>query len=88
MEKERSAKEDTSAMAKLVAKIIDNFQLRISNVHIRFEDHSYVVNQFEFGNNTFSSLALALDIPSLQASSWKSCVCILPVRITITMVVC
>lgn len=40
MEKERSAKENTSAMAKLVAKIIDNFQLRISNVHIRFEDHS------------------------------------------------
>ena len=48
MEKERSAKEDTSAMAKLVAKIIDNFQLRISNVHIRFEDHSYVERNLQF----------------------------------------
>lgn len=42
MQKELSAQQDNSAMARLAAKIIDNFQLRISHVHVRFEDHSYL----------------------------------------------
>ena len=42
MQKELSAQQDNSAMARLAAKIIDNFQLRISHVHMRFEDHSYL----------------------------------------------
>ena len=42
MKKELKAKQDNSAIAKLVAKIIDNFQLRVNHVHIRFEDHSYL----------------------------------------------
>ena len=40
MEEEKKAKNDTSVMAKLTAKIIDNLQIRIKHVHIRFEDHS------------------------------------------------
>ena len=40
MEEEKNAKNDTSVMAKLTAKIIDNLQIRIKHVHIRFEDHS------------------------------------------------
>ena len=31
---------NTSMLAKLTAKIIDNLQIRIKHVHIRFEDHS------------------------------------------------
>ena len=46
MQKEMNAKQDNSAVAKLVARIIDNFQLRISHVHIRFEDHSYSLECF------------------------------------------
>ena len=40
MEEEKKAKNDTSVMARLTAKIIDNLQIRIKHVHIRFEDHS------------------------------------------------
>ena len=40
MEEEKNAKNDTSVMAKLTAKIIDNLQIRIKHIHIRFEDHS------------------------------------------------
>ena len=40
MEEEKKAKNDTSVMAKLTAKIIGNLQIRIKHVHIRFEDHS------------------------------------------------
>ena len=40
MEEEKKAKNDTSVMAKLTAKIIDSLQIRIKHVHIRFEDHS------------------------------------------------
>lgn len=34
------AKQKNSSTAKLLAKIIDNFQLRTDQIHIRFEDHS------------------------------------------------
>ena len=40
MNEELSAKNDDSTMARLIAKIIDNLQLSINRVHIRFEDHS------------------------------------------------
>ena len=40
MNEELSAKNDNSTMARLIAKIIDNLQLSIDRVHIRFEDHS------------------------------------------------
>ena len=40
MNEELSAKNDNSTMARLIAKIIDNLQLSINRVHIRFEDHS------------------------------------------------
>ena len=40
MEEEKNAKNDTSVMAKLTSKIIDNLQIRIKHIHIRFEDHS------------------------------------------------
>ncbi|KAK8803487.1 hypothetical protein WA158_001181 [Blastocystis sp. Blastoise] len=37
-------KEDNSTIAKFTSKIIDNLQLRISNLHIRYEDHSTDIN--------------------------------------------
>lgn len=40
MEEERNAKNDTSMMARLSAKIINNLQVRVNHIHIRFEDHS------------------------------------------------
>ena len=40
MEEERNAKNNTSVMAKLTAKIIDSLQIRIKHIHIRYEDHS------------------------------------------------
>lgn len=39
-DEEMNAKQNNSSTAKLLAKIIDNFQLRIDQIHIRFEDHS------------------------------------------------
>ena len=42
MDAELNAKEDNSAVAKLVAKIIDNIQISVNRVHIRFEDHSSI----------------------------------------------
>ena len=35
-----NAKQNNSSTAKLLAKIIDNFRLRINHIHLRFEDHS------------------------------------------------
>ena len=40
MEEERNAKNDTSMMARLSARIINNLQVRVNHIHIRFEDHS------------------------------------------------
>ena len=75
MQKEMNAKQDNSAVAKLVAKIIDNFQLRISHVHIRFEDHSY-----SFG------WLLIVDpvqvILLLRESFWKNCDYTHPLKMT------
>ena len=42
MEAELNAKENNSAVAKLVAKLIDNIQISVNHVHIRFEDHSSI----------------------------------------------
>lgn len=42
MDAELNAKENNSAVAKLVAKIIDNLQISVNRVHIRFEDHSSI----------------------------------------------
>ena len=65
MQKEMNAKQDNSAVAKLVARIIDNFQLRISHVHIRFEDHSYSLE-------CFLSLGRVLVMLLPQESFWKN----------------
>lgn len=78
MQKELSAQQDNSAMARLAAKIIDNFQLRISHVHVRFEDHSYL-----------SLRTVMIDpvriIPLLPEWFWRSCVSTLRPRRTKTM---
>lgn len=78
MQKEMNAKQDNSAIAKLVAKIIDNFQLRISHVHIRFEDHSYSLL-------SLLSVDRVLVIPLLQESFWRNFDYILHPKITKTM---
>ena len=39
-EKELHEQEDTSVMSNLMNKVIRNFELRIDEIHIRYEDHS------------------------------------------------
>ncbi|XP_055701182.1 intermembrane lipid transfer protein Vps13 isoform X2 [Phlebotomus papatasi] len=42
-------KADKSFTEKLVMQIVNNLQIRISNIHIRYEDHSAEGRQFAFG---------------------------------------
>ena len=39
-ETELHEQEDTSVMSNLMNKVIRNFELRIDEIHIRYEDHS------------------------------------------------
>ena len=39
-EKELQEQEDTSVMSNMINKVIRNFELRIDEIHIRYEDHS------------------------------------------------
>uniref|UniRef100_A0A6B2EM79 Putative vacuolar protein n=1 Tax=Phlebotomus kandelakii TaxID=1109342 RepID=A0A6B2EM79_9DIPT len=42
-------KADKSFTEKLVMQIVNNIQIRISNIHIRYEDHSTAGQRFAFG---------------------------------------
>ena len=48
--KNKITKEENSGyLEKLATKVVDNLQIRVSDVHIRFEDHFTGSNQYNLG---------------------------------------